>query len=137
MFSLILSWIMQPKNAIIAGISIAILALGIYVKVLHVKIENRDEKITQLETLNSGLSLQLNKQNLAIKQLNDEYNQSKIDFDKKYSDLEKNNESKVKQIEKQNNYKSPIGEIKDGNVITEKDATHAVLDDFLKNRGKK
>lgn len=144
MLSLIISWIMQPKNLLITILISLTLGVSIYSKVLKLEIKSDENKIESLnitiskqDNLIKGLSKELQDQNDAIKLMNNDFNTQKQNFDKKYSDLQVLIKEKNSYIEKQSNYKSNIGTIENGKVITETDATHKVLEDFLNNRGVK
>ena len=127
MFSLFLSWIIQPKNAILTAIILAFLTLFAHDRYLQHEVNVRDENIANLNKNISDLKASIDLQNLAIKKMNDDYVQQKNDFEKQLTDTQNKNQSKIKYIDKQQNYTSPVN-------VQEVDATHQVFDDFLKNR---
>ena len=127
MFSLFLSWIIQPKNAILTAILVAFLTLFAHDRYLNHEVNVRDENIANLNKNISDLKASIDLQNLAIKKMNDDYVQQKNDFEKQLTDTQNKNQSKIKYIDKQQNYTSPVN-------VQEVDATHQVFDDFLKNR---
>lgn len=127
MFSLFLSWITQPKNAILTAVLVAFLTLFAHDRYLKHEVNVRDENIANLNKNISDLKASIDLQNLAIKKMNDDYVQQKNDFEKQLTDTQNKNQSKNKYIEKQQNYISPVN-------VPEIDATHQVFDDFLKNR---
>ena len=127
MFSLLLSWIIQPKNAILTAILVAFLTLFAHDRYLNHEVNVRDENIANLNKNISDLKASIDLQNLAIKKMNDDYVQQKNDFEKQLTDTQNKNQSKIKYIDKQQNYTSPVN-------VQEVDATHQVFDDFLKNR---
>lgn len=127
MFSLFLSWIIQPKNAILTAVLVAFLTLFAHDRYLKHEVNVRDENIANLNKNISDLKESIDLQNLAIKKMNDDYIQQKNDFEKQLTDTQNKNQSKIKYIDKQQNYTSPVN-------VQEVDATHQVFDDYLKNR---
>ena len=127
MFSLFLSWIIQPKNAILTAILVAFLTLFAHDRHLNHEVNVRDENIANLNKNISDLKASIDLQNLAIKKMNNDYVQQKNDFEKQLTDTQNINQPKIKYIEKQQSYTSPVN-------VQEVDATHQVFDDFLKNR---
>ena len=127
MFSLFLSWIIQPKNAILTAVLVAFLTLFAHERYLNHEVNVRDENIANLNKNISDLKASIDLQNLAIKKMNNDYVQQKNDFEKQLTDTQNKNQPKIKYIEKQQSYTSPVN-------VLEVDATHQVFDDFLKNR---
>ena len=127
MFSLFLSWIIQPKNAILTAVLVAFLTLFAHDRYLNHEVNVRDENIANLNKNISDLKASIDLQNLAIKKMNNDYVQQKNDFEKQLTDTQNINQPKIKYIEKQQSYTSPVN-------VQEVDATHQVFDDFLKNR---
>ena len=127
MFSLFLSWIIQPKNAILTAIILAFLTLFAHDRYLQHEVNVRDENIVILNNNISELKASIELQNLSIKKINEDFEIQKNNFEKEYKDLEEKNKSKISYIKKQSEYQSP----KD---INEVDATRKVFNDFKNMR---
>lgn len=107
MLSLFLSWIIQPKNAIITALSVLLLILSGYNK--YLKYESNKQEIT-INSLNKevfNLKSNIELQNNSIKKMNEDFEKQKENFEKEYKDLQEKNKSKNKLISKQESYKSP------------------------------
>lgn len=130
----IVSWLLNPKNIIKIVISVIILSLLGYNKVLSYKIEKRDNQIQSLnkEILDLNihikqLNLSIDKQNNSIKELNVNFEKNKLELIKKEKELAIKNKTKIQYINKMNNYQSPSN-------LTEIEASHKVLGDYLQFR---
>lgn len=131
MLSLILSWIIQPKNAILTVIILAFLGLFAHDRFLNHEVNLKNEEIISLNKNINELKASIELQNQAIKKMNDDFETQKNEFNKSHEDFIKNNKTKIERIKKQDLYVSPA-EIK--TTTDEVNQGRDLLKEYLKNR---
>lgn len=132
MFTILLQWIMQPKNAILTAIVVAFLGLFVHDRYLNHEVNSKEQEITVLNGEITNLKTSIDIQNTAIKKMNDDFTKQKSDFDKEYADLQVKNKPKVELIKKQESYVSPV-EVK--TKSDEYDQSMKLIQQFEQSRG--
>ena len=131
MITLLLGWILQPKNAILTAIVLVFLGLFAHDRYLNHEVKVKEENIVVLNKNINELKASIELQNLAITKMNNDFNIQKEEFNKKYESVQKSNELKIQRIKKQEAYVTPE------TVKTPEDEliqSKSVFKDYLKNR---
>ena len=131
MITTLIAWIIQPKNAILTAIVLAFLTLFAHDRYLNHEVNKKEEEIVILNKNINDLKASIELQNLAIKNMNNDFEKQKANFESNYNEVKTINKSKLEKIAKKELYVSPP-EIK--TTTEEVNQGRIILKDFLKDR---